>query len=676
MSKARLGGGLALVIGAAVAACGGGASTTGRTASTPAAPPGAAKAAACEGASTAEPIGATSSGSAVALARVGTQRVAYVADEDAKAILTVDLETRAQLAETPVGGIPGQVLVADDGRVLVTVRDRSELVALTAGAAAAPLTRRCAVKTAAEPVGLAIAPATHTLVVTSGWGSKLTSFDARTLARQKEVALPREPRSVVVSDDGKTAFVSHAVGSVASAVDLTKGTVKSIDMRGRLADEIASNARQRKLALAIAKKDKARSDRMLTALADPDNDGRRRESCQGFALAKSASLPGRVFAPQVFVDPGDLEQRPDGYGDEDSQTEVPAVAVLDEGAALPVQPSMAIEDRRGGRPDPRDPRPECLLPRAAAVDAGAGSLLVTCFGIDALVAYDARSATPLRAEKRRWTVGSGPTGVAVDGEKRRAVVWSQFDRTLSIVPLGGEQLVDTAKAAPPPVAIAHMPDLANKLSPEYALGRILFHAAGDARVSGDGRACASCHPDGRDDAITWATPEGPRRSIMLAGRVATTAPYSWNGNEHTIHNHLANTFDRLSGKGLRSVELDALVAYLTHMPAPQNDPQDATKVARGREIFASAEAGCASCHEGKNLTDGALHDVKSKHKADKGTKFNTPSLHLVGGTGPYFHDGRYKTLKDLLRGVDGTMGKTKHLSSNDLDSLEAYLRTL
>ncbi|MCA9591385.1 MAG: c-type cytochrome, partial [Myxococcales bacterium] len=180
----------------------------------------------------------------------------------------------------------------------------------------------------------------------------------------------------------------------------------------------------------------------------------------------------------------------------------------------------------------------------------------------------------------------------------------------------------------------------------------------------------------RDDAITWATPEGPRRSIMLAGRVATTAPYSWNGNEHTIHNHLANTFDRLSGKGLRSVELDALVAYLTHMPAPQNDPQDATKVARGREIFASAEAGCASCHEGKNLTDGALHDVKSKHKADKGTKFNTPSLHLVGGTGPYFHDGRYKTLKDLLRGVDGTMGKTKHLSSNDLDSLEAYLRTL
>ena len=46
------------------------------------------------------------------------------------------------------------------------------------------------------------------------------------------------------------------------------------------------------------------------------------------------------------------------------------------------------------------------------------------------------------------------------------------------------------------------------------------------------------------------------------------------------------------------------------------------------------------------------------------------------GAGPWFHDGRYATLKDLLKSSDGKMGKTKHLSEADLDALEAYLRSI
>ena len=53
--------------------------------------------------------------------------------------------------------------------------------------------------------------------------------------------------------------------------------------------------------------------------------------------------------------------------------------------------------------------------------------------------------------------------------------------------------------------------------------------------------------------------------------------------------------------------------------------------------------------------------------------FDTPSLRYVGGTGPWFHDGRYKTMHDLLVKSDGKMGHTKHLSEEDLDALEAYL---
>ena len=65
--------------------------------------------------------------------------------------------------------------------------------------------------------GVAVTPDDSALVVTSAWGRSLASYDAKspTLARQWEVALPREPRGVVVSDDGVRAFVAQAVGRAA-----------------------------------------------------------------------------------------------------------------------------------------------------------------------------------------------------------------------------------------------------------------------------------------------------------------------------------------------------------------------------------------------------------------------------------------------------------------------------
>jgi YVTN family beta-propeller protein len=665
---------LVVVMAAGVlAACGGhGAGGDAKVATSPTVP---ATGGACKGTSAARPIGTPSSGGSIALARVGAKRVAFIADEDAKAILTFDVDARTLLAQTPLGSSPSQVLVMADGRVFATLRDKNELVVLTASVAESPLAPVCGAATPSEPVGIAATPDGASVLVTSGWGQHLTAFDATTLAVKADVKLGREPRSVVVSDDGRTAFVSHAVGSVVSAVDLAdaKHPVKKVSTRGFDGNEV----RVRKITLEqLAQRRKDGAELSAAEKEQVERIEQGRSSCQGFALAKSSAAPGRIFAPEVLVDAGDFERRPDGYGDSNQETEVPAVAVIDEAVSTTLMASV-VSPRDGGwgRSDVRDALPPCLLPRAAAVDPRSKSLLVTCFGIDAVVSYDATAANPLQAERRRWSVGSGPSGVAIDTDKRLGVVWAQFDRTLTTFALGNE-LVDD-KTSPPLTQRTAMPALEKKLPTDYALGRILFHAAGDARVSADGRACASCHPDGRDDAITWATPEGPRRTIMLAGRVASSAPYAWNGNAKTIPEHMGNTFDRLSGKGLRSIELDALVAYVTQMPTPKAAPvADAAKVERGRQIFASKEAACATCHSGAGFTDGMVHDVGSRNKADRAGTFNTPSLHLVGGTGPYFHDGRYADLPELLTKSDGAMGHTKHLDANDLGALEAYLRTL
>ncbi len=683
---------LAAVLGSvAAAACGGHGGAQAPAPQVPAAKAAAAAPSApCHKLARAVATAVSASGvsSTVVLASVDGKTVAYVSDEDVHAVLTVDVDGKKQLASTAIDGTPGHMLLTPDGRLLVTVKDKSKVVALEPSVTDKPLATSCSIDTATEPVALALAP-DGTVLVSSGWGRALAGHDGDTLARRFSVELPREPRAVVVSEDGKSAFVAHAVGSQMSVVDLAAGKARAVKLRGK--DPLVAQrrrmmrsqpARMKAAGIKVTPEMERRFAEMEKE-GDSETERGSRSSCQGYALAKSIDPAGRVLAPEVFVDNGDPNMRAEGYGDDDSPTEAASVAVLDDTTGTPIDTSLATSRERmfmGHGDDPRDHHEPCLLPRAAIVDPSTKNLLVTCFGIDDVIAYDAAAASPVRAEKRRWGVGAGPTGIALDGPKHRAIVWSQFDRVLDVIELTNIPI--TAEKANPRERSGRieLPAAERKIQPEVALGRLLFHAAGDNRIAKDGRACASCHPDGRDDAITWATPDGPRRTILLAGRVSSTPPYSWSNGEKTLREHLSTTFDRLDGGGLRSAELDAIVAYITTLAPPNaavaRAPKEA-KVARGEQVFLSKEAKCAECHiPSADFSDGQLHDVKSKAKADRGDQFNTPSLRGTGGAGPWFHDGRYKTLKDLLKDVDGKMGHTKQLSETDLDALEAYLRSI
>jgi mono/diheme cytochrome c family protein len=647
---------LLVVVGLA-AGCGGSSKGT-KTAPVAAAPAGPAGVTGrCERASPG--VGATRygegrAGSSVALALAAgagppSERVvAYVADADDRALYTVDVTTGRTLARTPLRGRPEQILVLADGRVAAALGDGNAVEVLEpragVGEALAP---RCLAATPNEPVGLAATPDDATLLVTSGWGRSLTTFEARTLAKKRAVELPREPRAVVASDDGKVAYVAHVVGAQMSVVDLDDDGAEPRRVDLRATERRGASAKGR--------------------AGEPKG----RQGCQGFALAKSAD-GARVFAPMALVDPGEPARAGGGYGSPDAPLppEVGAVAVVDAAAERSLTKAL-FAPSPVRRPKREAPRPDCILPRAAAHRDGA--LYVTCFGIDALVEYDGRAVDPARFERRRWPVGGGPTGVALDGAGGRAVVWSQFDHVATVVPL--------ATGGAPEVHFVGDPAGRPGLDEQFALGRALFHRSGDARLSQDGRACASCHPSGREDALTWSTPDGPRQTPMLAGRLAATAPYSWSGQHASLEDHVRTTFRRLGGTGLDDAALGALLAYVRSMPAPaaaEPPPSRRELVARGREVFASTEAACVACHgdEGRGPADGERHDVGSAAAGDRQLAFDTPSLRFLSGTAPYFHDGRYATLEALLDATDSTMGHTAHLSKRDRRALAAYLETL
>jgi DNA-binding beta-propeller fold protein YncE len=616
----------------------------------------------------------TLTSSTVVLGKVGGKRIAFVADSDTKTIRRIDLEAKSELTPLHLTYAPSQLLLLD-GTLIVLSRETSSVNRVTGFKGLDhPGFETEWVAAPAEPVSMVLTADRATAYVTSGWGHALAEYDTQHGFKQRRVInLAREPRGIALSDDGSKAFIAHAVGSHLSVVDLKAAMPtppKLVLMRGSdsRAERTESEANDEDMGL-----DKKTRARRAAERARRVKEGL--PTCQSFALAKSVAVPDRLFVPEVVVDPGEAsaEVKSQGYGSSEGEdSEVPIVGVLDGKSGAPVPASLARTEEHAFRPasdsDGLKSMNACLLPRAAVIDDSTKTLLVACQGIDQLVAYDATSAAPARSEVRRWDVGAGPNGIAVDPDSRQAVVWSQFDRTLSIVPLdpGKDGTKDRYR---PATRIATGPAAQKSLE---QLGRILFHSTHDPRISSDGRACASCHPDGRDDGLVWSTPEGPRRSILLAGRIEDTAPFSWQGNASTVQKHLKSTFDRLGGGGLEGPELDALVKYVKSVGRPPRIEANADdpRVAQGAKIFQSSKAGCYSCHSGAAFTDGAMHNVGS------GRSFNTPSLLGTGSGGPWFHDGRYNSLTDLLVKSDGKMGRTKHLKPAELDALETFLRSL
>jgi mono/diheme cytochrome c family protein len=599
------------------------------------------------------PVSDGRSGSTVVLARVHGRLLAYVADEDASAVRVLDVETPAELGSVAMPGRPARMLMLQGGRLAVTVRDAARVALYTPSPIGdAGLDPLCSLDTPDEPVDLAATANGKSLLVLSDWGHALTAFDLGTGARRFAVDLPRAPRAVVASSDGIHAYVAHAAGGSMSAIDLQlpAPVAQAIDLRGESRDPFAFITKA-SFFCALG------GNRGRQALF-PRSTTRPRTACQGFALAETSGPSPHIFAPMVEVATGDLEEPSSGYGPGASATpELPVVAILDASSGTPIQGSLVAHEPKGAIPPP------CLLPRAAA--ATKGLLYVACMGIDSVIEYDTFAGGSGTHERRRWPVPSGPSGIALHGS--RAVVWSQFGRETTILSLADD-------AQPLRLPVDRLPPTGDQEA--IALGRTLFHASSDPRISSDGRACASCHPNGRDDGLVWSTPGGGRQTPMLAGRLPFTAPYGWDGAGRDVAHHLDHTFARLEGRGLPPRERGALERYILTLEGPTvHVGTEEGEHARGREVFLSA--GCGSCHSPESAwTDGHRHEVGSHAPGDTVASFDTPSLRFVGGTAPYFHDGRYSTLRALLASSSGPMGAARNGPPEDLEALEAFVRSL
>ena len=96
---------------------------------------------------------------------------------------------------------------------------------------------------------------------------------------------------------------------------------------------------------------------------------------------------------------------------------------------------------------------------------------------------------------------------------------------------------------------------------------------------------------------------------------------------------------------------------------------------RGEVLF--GKAGCARCHAGPHLTNLGKYDVGTVTEDDDDPAFDTPTLVEVWRTGPYLHDGRATTVREVLTtyNEDDRHGQTSGLSDRELSDLAEYVLT-
>ena len=216
----------------------------------------------------------------------------------------------------------------------------------------------------------------------------------------------------------------------------------------------------------------------------------------------------------------------------------------------------------------------------------------------------------------------------------------------------------------------------SNLSPEVELGRDLFYATSDHRMSGSGSglSCATCHFDVRSDGFTWNFERGPRQTPSLAGKVSLTAPVRWEGDRETVAIDAMRTSQGLmGGRGLTENETFAIEAFIDStrdVDSPlKGEENDA--VERGRAIFNRTDVGCANCHSGERYTNNQSYSMFDMPVV------KTRSLVGVAGSPPYLHDGSAATLEEVLeRSKTGAMGYTGSLSDREHADLAAFLKSL
>jgi YVTN family beta-propeller protein len=273
---------------------------------------------------------------------------------------------------------------------------------------------------------------------------------------------------------------------------------------------------------------------------------------------------------------------------------------------------------------------------------------------------------------RRIELGGRPMAVAVNKSNNEAVVANYLLDAIQVVDIQKGTILRTIPLGSP-----------EKISPARK-GEALFY---DARRSHhQWFSCNTCHVDGHTCCLSFDTLNdgfyGKPKMTPSLFNVSKTGPWTWHGWQKDLGAAVKHSLTKtMFGPEPSKAEIADMLAFLETLTPPPNpnlnpDGSLSPEAQRGKRIF-HGKAGCTRCHRGTYYTSNGTYDVGLEPDGGPYKLWNPPSLIGLYDRGPYLHDGRAKSLQDLLqRHHRPQMLDGEELTPAERADLIAYLLSL
>lgn len=593
--------------------------------------------------------------SPTALAASPDGHTLYVAFATAGRVAVFDTAARTIVRSIAVPESPQGLALAPDGRALyVTCAAPESTVCVVNTVDGKIETTIAAGHTTLAPV---LSPDGKTLFVCNRFDHQVAFIDLASRMIAKTVGVPREPIAADVTTDGKFLFVANHLHAGRADVDVVTSSISVIDVAaGKVCQDLPL----------------PNGSTLVRELRVSPNGKH----------ALVAHQLARFHLPTTQLERGWVNTSAATLIDVSARRIINTVLLdnIDAGAANPWAVAWSGHGNKvcvthAGTHECSVIDVPALLEKLAKLDVTGGALkgdYTAAARTAADVPNDLSFLVGLRQRVKLPEADRGPRAVVVAGSR----VWlaNYFSDSLAVLDL------DAFRPVPDSVPLGPRVEMTRTRR-----GELLFN---DASICFQGwQSCSSCHShDARVDGLNWdnlndgiGNPKNAK-SLLNAHR---TPPSMWLGVRSnafvSVRAGIRNSMFTVQPPEVADA-LDEYLRSLVPIPSPRLVKGELGAAAqRGKTLFFSSTVGCADCHEGPLYTDQKFHDVGTAGKFDQSTnRFDTPSLVEIWRSGPYLHDGRAASLRDVFTqcNPDDRHGNTKHLAPEQLDDLVEFVLSL
>jgi YVTN family beta-propeller protein len=578
-----------------------------------------------------------------------------VVNPDSNSLTLVDAATRLVHAEVAVGVDPRAVAVSPDDATAYVANQGSNTLSIVDLAAQSVVSSE---PVGDRPVGVAVSPDGRFVVVAELGDDRVRFFSAASLRPLAAVPVADRPHGLAFTPDGSRLLVTHLLGGDVTVIPV-RPYISYLPLVHRSADTLCEARRVSRV---------SRSAFAVSSIATWPN-----VAPAPAVLVNAAGT--RAYLPQTMANGQGLNTRFD-------TSVFPKVSVL----------NLATNSHQTSEHIPLPERDQPVgLPWDVALARDDTELwVVNAASNDVSVLDISDPSRPSRVA--HVTVGDNPRGIVISPDGGAAYVNNVLAGTVSVIDAGTYAVVDV-------ITVTDIP-----LPPTLLHGKRLFHSSARSDLA---RAawisCNTCHVEAEHDGRTWQLQfvgEAPPGSVVVRNTTGLlgmieTYPLRWSAEwDESADSEFSIRFEQY-GSGLidgsmhptlgvpnqgRSYDLDCLAAFIDSLAVPARTCNLTAAGQRGRAVFESAEAGCATCHPAPLYTDLQVHDVGTADGDGEwfGPYIDTPTLRFLYDTAPYLHDGSAATLYDVLTmaNPDDEHGATSQLSEDQVADLVAFLLAL